>query len=264
MIRQRPLAVVTMVATLTALTLAGCSPQSAGPAPEPDPDGATTFATLGIDDWPEEFRPLDDAPPAPEQLDGTRYAQLTGAIAGFARVATLDADLRDLEDPIPELTERLEDPFARLIPLVAEQETSPRVTLLNYFGEGVEVVEGPLVQHVWNVGPAADGGDGTTIALQTWAAYEVAAADGATGVIGVYREFARTERDNGHTGATWETAGVDTCALAVDDAMVPDPSDDQRDLLEQFAEEGSEHAFEVREVEGTITEEFKASCLDEG
>jgi hypothetical protein len=248
---------------LIALAMAGCTAvPTGGPSDGPDPSDEPTFASLGIDDWPAEFDPLADAPAPPAELDAARYEQLTAAIAGFAQVSAVDADLRELDDPIPELTARLQDPFARLIPLVVEQETSPRVTLMNYFGEGIDVVAGPLVQHVWDVRQAADGA-GTTITLQTWAAYEVTGDGGAT-VIGVYREYYRTEADNGTTGASWETAGVDTCALAVDDAIAPDAGDEQRGLLSEFASEGEEHAFADREVAESITEEFKQSCLDAG
>ncbi len=255
------LAAVVPGSMLIVLALAGCSAAPMGNHPDgPGDADEPTFASLGIDDWPAEFDPLADAPEAPAELDAARYEQLTMAIAGFAQVSAVDADLRELDDPIPELTARLQDPFARLIPLIVEQETSPRVTLMNYFGEGVEVTAGPLVQHVWDVRQAADGG-GTTITLQTWAAYEVTGDEGAT-VIGVYREYYRTEADNGTTGASWQTAGVDTCALAVDDAIIPDAGEEERGLLDEFAVEGDEHAFAVRKVEESITEEFKQSCLD--
>ncbi len=245
---------------LVVLALAGCA---TAPEPTAPPEAASaTFASLGIDDWPEGADLRDGAPDAPPGLDAATYDRLVAAIAEFAELSARADDLRELDDPIPELASRLEDPFGRLIPIVAEQETSPRVTLLDYFGAETARTAGPVTQHVWSVRPADDGAGGTTITLQTWTAYEV--TDGSDeGVLGVYREFSRTEREDGFTAASWETYGADTCALAVEDALVLDGDDDQLALLEAFAREGDAHVFEVRVVEETITEELKASCLDD-
>jgi hypothetical protein len=245
---------------LLAFALAGCSATPEAPEPPSGMDNPT-FASLDIEDWPADADLRAGAPDAPAELDAATYDRLVAAIAGFAELSARADDLRALDDPIPELTARLDDPFARLIPLVAEQEISPRVTLLDYFGGGTEVTAGPLTQHVWDVRPADEGG--TAITLQTWTAYEVT-TDAGSGVIGVYREFQRTERENGFTSASWETSGTDTCALAVEDAMVLDNGADQLELLEAFAREGDEHVFAVREVEESITAEFRAECQDQG
>ena len=248
---------------LIALAVAGCTAGPDEPAvTTPSAAAGTTFESLGIADWPADAELLDGVPAPPAELDAATYDRVTAAIAQIAELAARDEELRDLDDPLPELASRLQDPFARLVPLVAEQETAPRVTFLNYFGSGTEITAGPLMQHVWDVRPAADRA-GTTITLQTWAAYEVTGDEGS-GVIGVFREFNRTEADDGFTGATWETAGADTCALAVDDAIELDPRAEQLALLEAFALEGEQHTFAVREVDDSINEEFKAACLDEG
>ncbi len=271
---SRPLTMV-LAALLTASLLAGCSadPESDNasndpPSPtktptaeessEPDPD-EVTFASLGIDDWPTDVDLLAGAPPARE-LEPALHERLTRAIAGIADLAITDSRMWSDRDALDILTAETDEPFRSLLPLAFEQATSDRIAAVNHFGREVEVVDGPLVQHVWDVRPAEGG---IRLYLQTWSAYEVREGAGPTRVIGMYREWYRLESANGSTGWAWRESGADLCVQATEDRFSPAADRAEDKELAWFVRTGQQHRFELRSLPGNIDEETEQDCQEQ-
>ena len=236
--------------------LAACTSTSDEPAPTPSSSAPTSEASSTLDsegiDWPRAGVPLQvsDPPAAPDGFDDALVTRMADVLTTWAGATTVDADVWQGDDPVAAVTDAL--PSAVGAALTRQTQTSgavsPELAVANVFGDAVEVIGEPAVTTAWKVTTKDDeaGQPYVTVQLQTRAAYEVrVGADGPTRVVGVLRvhglsAYPGTTDDFGVTTG-WQEFGAGDCALAVDDALVPDNDVDRAVTdLATFVDVGSQ------------------------
>lgn len=230
--RRRVGALVTVASLLAACTSTSDEPAPPPSSSAPTAEASSTLASEGID-WPRAGAPLQvSAPPAaPDGFDDALVTRMADVLTTWAGATTVDADVWQGDDPVAAVTDAL--PSAVRAALTRQTQTSgavsPELAVANVFGDAVEVIGEPAVTTAWKVTTKDDeaGQPYVTVQLQTRAAYEVrVGAGGPTRVVGVLRvhglsAYPGTTDDFGVTTG-WQEFGAGDCALAVDDALVPD------------------------------------------
>ncbi|MEV7398616.1 hypothetical protein [Aeromicrobium sp. NPDC092404] len=231
-----------------------------------------TFASLQLD-WPEAQGRLDPPalPAAPEGFDAKLLERMAKTLTAWAQQTTVDPDGWGSNDPLSELRTILPKEAAGTLEEQVRPEVSPNLAVANVFGDDVTVVGSPMVTSAWRVATEEDPADETFVRLelQTRVAYEVRLGDGDTRVIGVLRvqgltAYPDTTDDYGTVGG-WQEFGAGDCALAIDDALVPDsdPAQARKDL-EAFIRIGNSSKVEMPElpVQEKVDDEYLQRCRD--
>lgn len=237
-----------LVGALIAVLLA-CAACTSGSDADPAPaaasstaDPAVTLSSVGID-WPEaqdELTP-SDRPATPDGFDDEMLDRMAGVLTDWAQVSTLDQDAELPAEVDTAWREQTKD------------AVSPELAIANVFGKDVTVVGAPRVTTAWKQSTEDDesGRQYVLLELQTRAAYEVRLGDDpATRVIGVLRvhglsAYPDTTDDFGVSGG-WQEFGAADCALALDDALVPDDDVDAAKLdLQTFVTIGDGATVEM-------------------
>ena len=148
---------------------------------------------------------------------------------------------------------------------------SPHLAFANVFRDDVTVVGSPMITSAWKVTTEKDAANKTfmRLELQTRAAYEVRLGDGGTRVIGVLRVHSLSAyndtTDDFGVGGGWQEFGAGDCALALDDALVPDSDrDESLKDLKTFIRVGSGTKLEMPELpaQDKVDDEYLKRCRD--
>lgn len=257
----------TLVGALVAILLA-CTACTSGADDDAEPqpaaassteDPAVSFASVGID-WPEAEDDLvpADRPATPDGFDDELLDRMAGILTGWAQVSTLDQDAELPAEVDTAWREQTKD------------AVSPELAIANVFGDDVTVVGKPRVTTAWKQSTEVDdaGKEYVLLELQTRAAYEVRVGDDTpTRVIGVLRvhglsAYPDTTDDLGVSGG-WQEFGATDCALALDDALVPDGNLDAARLdLQTFVTIGDGTTLEMPSLgaEQQVDAEYLKRC----
>ena len=221
------------VATL----MAGCSGASDDPEPTAKPpatqDRPVTLESLRLD-WPTAQGRLlvADRPATPDGFDDAMLSRMATTLTKWARVAAVDDMVWHSADPFADVKKALPDKAAATLAKQVKDEVSPHLGVANVFGDDVTVVGTPKITSAWKVTTDEDeaGKPYVLLELQTRAAYEVRLGDGSSRVIGVLRVHGlsayKDTTDDFGVGGGWQEFGAGDCALALDDALVPDSDRD--------------------------------------
>lgn len=255
-----------------ALMCTACTSGSDDPAPKPSAAASSTFESLDLD-WPKAEGKLDPPKPpaAAEGFDAATLDRMATALEKWARLSTVDEGMWHSDDPLTDIRTVLPKDAADTYEQQIKGEVSPHLAFANVFGEDVTVIGSPLVTSAWKVSTEDDAANETfmQLELQTRAAYEVRLGDRGTRVIGVLRvhtlsAYQDTTDDFG-VGGGWQEFGAGDCALALDDALVPD-SDVSESLkdLETFIKVGNGDKLEMPPlgVQDQVDDEYLKRCRD--
>lgn len=255
-----------------AVVCAGCTSGSDDPPPAGAESSSVTLASLDLD-WPAAegtFTP-GTVPSAPAGFKEAQVGRMAKILTRWSRLATVDEASWHSDDPLPDVRALLPAAAAGTLEQQLGDAVSPNLGVANVFGKDVEVVGAPQLTSAWQVSTDEDA-DGKTyvkLELQTRTAYEVRVGDGPSRVIGVLRvqglsAYPDTTDDYGVSGG-WQEFGAGDCALALDDALVPDS--DRRGAaedLETFIRVGNGSKVEMPElgVEEQVDAEYLKRCRD--
>ncbi|MCL8251805.1 MULTISPECIES: hypothetical protein [Aeromicrobium] len=224
------LTLVAASSVLGACTSSADGPAPAPTSPAPTAEASTTLTAQGID-WPRAGSPLPvaDPPAAPDGFGAALVTRMADVLTTWAGATTVDPDVWHVETPADAVVDALPPAVGAALTRQAADAVSPGLAVANVFGDDVEVIGEPAVTTAWRVTTKDDdaGQQYVVVQLQTRAAYEVRLGDdGPTRVVGVLRvhglsAYPGTEDDFGVTTG-WQEFGAGDCALAVDDALVPD------------------------------------------
>lgn len=265
---------------LTALVLAlaivttGCTGDSDDPSRKPttattDP---VTLETLDLD-WPKAEGKLDppELPAAPEGFDAGTLDRMAKVLTKWAALTVANDGGWHTGDPLSDVRNVLPKPVAGIYEAQLRGEVSPRLAVANVFGDDVTVVGSPRITSAWRVSIDQDPANETfmQLELQTRAAYEVRLGDGPSRVIGVLRvqfltAYPDTTDDFG-IGGGWQEFGAGDCALALDDALVPESDRGEAlDDLQTFIKIGNSDKLEMPElpVQEQVDDEYLKRCRD--
>lgn len=226
---------------LLVLVSAGCTKGSSDPGLEPDPASSPateiTLVSLGID-WPDSADGWGTPPEAPPGFDGELIDDMAASLVAWAKVAATDEDTWHSKNPVDDVAAELPAGLGATLRKQMKDAVSPGLGVANVFADDVNVVDAPKVTVAWKIStPKDDAGKRfALLQLQTRTAYEVRIDDGPKRVIGVLRvhglsAYRDSTDDFGVTGG-WQEFGAGDCALATDDALLPDsdPAGARKDL----------------------------------
>ncbi len=259
-----------------AILVSGCTSGSDDPKPTATATGddrSVTLAALRLD-WPKAQGKLVVAkPPAtPDGFDDATYARMAKVLTKWAKVAAVDDSVWHSNDPLAAITKALPAKACRTpSPSRARASSRPISGVANVFGDDVTVVGTPMITTAWKVTVDKDETDKpyVLLELQTRAAYEVRFKNGATRVIGVLRVHGlsayQDTKDDFGVGGGWQEFGASDCALALDDALVPD-SDREEGLadLATFLRVGKGNKLEMPKLSAPerVDDEYLKRCRD--
>ncbi|MCW2830622.1 MAG: hypothetical protein JWP31_1314 [Aeromicrobium sp.] len=256
------------------LACAACSDSDRGsdgdgrPRPSASPQ---TFDSTGID-WPDsgDKLVLRHRPATPDGFDDEQLDDMATILTSWASAAVLDP-VRRSDDPVDDVVDALPKRTGETLRKQVAGSVSPRLAVANVFAADVDVVGRPKITTAWKVTTDNDddGKPFVLLELQTRTAYEVRLDDGPTRVIGVLRvhglsAFADTTDDYG-VSAGWQEFGAGDCALALDDALVPDSNTEEAvEDLKTFVGVGNQDGLVMPDldVEQQVDAEYLKRCRD--
>lgn len=264
-----------VVVAASAVVMAGCSvldPVDSDPLPSATPSvegtvESVSFAALGIDGWSDVGTfAFPAAPAAPAGVSVDAWAKGVSTIEDWAKQAAFDpAKLPTKFEPLaskvfadlPSLARK--DLTARLA-----ERTAPRLGVANVFKTPVAVRKVKATA-LWRVTAIEEGVQ--VLELQTRTAYEVETGGGATTVLGMIRSqglaFRPGVEDAPGTTTGWQEFGASDCALALNDALEPQP-DNPKEVkdVRDFAKYGTakEWANPPLDEDDVVDEDFLANC----
>ncbi|GAA3532455.1 hypothetical protein AFL01nite_19650 [Aeromicrobium flavum] len=226
-----PLRVVGLLVLAVLLTAcAGEGSKEKAAVPKESAAPAITFASIGLDQVPATNAISSDWPKAPAGFDAENYHSMVYALRSWGQASAFSRQVRESENPIGavgdaiknfDITYRLEKGF--------QDQLTPRLSAASVFHPDVQDVGDPRVTWAWKRTMETDQKSGievVTVTLQTRAAYPVTAKDGAERVVGVIRSHSMTTGPGPGGqfgfGYGWQSFGVDECAMALDDAFLPE------------------------------------------
>lgn len=261
-------------ACLAVLVLSACT------APSQDDPGATATSSpseqrlesLAIDwptatpadvDWPE-------VPGPPDGFDAALLDSMAGPLQDWAAAAALDPEVWTADEPPEDVLASLGERARGVLEDQVADTVSPRLALGNVFDEEWEVVGEPRMTSAWDVETRETAeGPVVVLRLQTRTAYEVRSPERVTRVVGVVRThglsgFPESGDDELAPSLGWEEFGAAGCALALDDALVPDGGAAARDDLESFVDIGGTDTIAEPDLadEDTVDQEYLQRCRD--
>ena len=258
-----------------AILVSGCSGGSDDSKPTPTATGddrSVTLAALRLD-WPTaQGKLVVSKPPAtPDGFDDATLARMAKVLTKWAEVAAVDDTVWHSNDPLAEITKALPAKAADTFTKQGKGVVSPHLRAANVFGDDVTVVGTPMITTAWKVTVDKDDADKpyVLLELQTRAAYEVRFKNEATRVIGVLRVHGlsayKDTKDDFGVGGGWQEFGASDCALALDDALVPD-SDREEGLadLATFLRVGKGSKLEMPKLSAPdqVDDEYLKRCRD--
>lgn len=257
-----------------AMMCAGCTSGSDDPAPEQTSSEASsiTFGSLALD-WPKAKGELDPPKPpaAPKGFDAAILDDMATTLTKWATAAAVDDTVWHSADPFVEVKKALPAKAAATLDKRVADEVSPHLGVANVFGKDVRVVGSPVITSAWQMttDKDEDGKPYVLLELQTRAAYEVRLGDGPSRVIGVLRVHGLSAYEDGTrdlgVGGGWQEFGAGDCALAIDDALVPDSDPDEgREDLKTFVRIGNGTKLEMPDlpVQEQVDDEYLKRCRD--
>lgn len=247
-------ALLLAVATLCA----ACTSGSDEPAPRPDEGTSRSITLESLDlDWPKAQGKLvvPELPAAPEGFSEATLDRMATVLEKWARMSTVDEGMWHSGDPLTDIRTVLPKDAAETYEQQIKGEVSPHLAFANVFRDDVTVVGSPKVTSAWKISTEEYPANETfmRLELQTRAAYEVRLGDGGSRVIGVLRVHSlsayKDTKDDFGVGGGWQEFGAGDCALALDDALVPD-SDRSEALkdLKTFVRVGNGTKLEMPEL----------------
>jgi len=270
---MRRLAAALVAVLVVSAGCTGASEPDVRPTPVETSEPAISLASLGLD-WPRADGMLDvaDPPEAPDGFAAALVARMADVLTDWAQVSTVDEDVRRSATPVQDVAAALPPESGAALRALTEDAVSPDLGVANVFADDVTLLGAPVVTTAWDVSTRTDdaGRPYVLLQLQTRAAYEVRLGDDApTRVIGVLRvhglsAYPGTTDDFGVTGG-WQEFGAGDCALALDDALLPDADLDAaaRDLR-TFVEvgDGSRLVMPPLEDDDQVDAEYLQRCRD--
>lgn len=266
---HRPFALVLAIAIL----MSGCAGGSdAEPTPTATSDRPVTLESLSLD-WQTARGKLvvPKRPAAPNGFDEKTLARMATVLEKWARLSTVDDSMWRSGDPLSDVRTVFPKPAADTFEEQLRGSVSPHLAVANVFGDDVAVVGSPMITVAWRVSTALDSANErfVRLELQTRAAYEVRFQNGPTRVIGVLRVHSlsayKDTTDDFGVGGGWQEFGASDCALALDDALVPD-SDREGALkdLKTFIRVGRGTKLEMPELpaQDKVDAEYLQRCRD--
>ena len=267
---------LTPLLLVVAIALSGCTSGSSDPEPTTDAttagDSAVTLASLALD-WPTAQGRLvvPKVPAAPSGFVDSTVDRMADVLKKWARLSTVDDGMWHSGDPLSEVRTVLPDGTAGTYEEQLRGVVSPHLAVANVFGDDVTVVGTPMITAAWRVSTEKDQADKAFVRLelQTRAAYEVRIGDGPSRVIGVLRVHSlsayKDTTDDFGIGGGWQEFGASDCALALDDALVPDS--DRADALKDlktFIRVGSGSTVEMPELpaQDRVDPDYLKRCRD--
>jgi hypothetical protein len=253
---------------------AACTSGSDEPSPRPDAgtNGAVTLESLDLG-WPKAQGKLvvPRLPAAPEGFDEATLNRMATVLEKWARLSTVDDGMWHSGDPLSDIRTVLPEDAAETYEQQIKGQVSPHLAFANVFRDDVTVVGSPMITSAWRVSADKDPANERfmRLELQTRAAYEVRLGDSGTRVIGVLRvhslsAYNDTSDDFG-VGGGWQEFGAGDCALALDDALVPD-SDRAEALkdLKTFIRVGNGKKLEMPALpaQDQVDAEYLQRCRD--
>lgn len=263
---------------LTALVLAvailttGCTGGSDDTEPKPASDRPVTLESLRLD-WPtaQDQLVVPERPQTPDGYDDALLERMATVLTKWATVAAVDDTVWHSADPLTDIKKALPAKSAATLAAQVKDEVSPRLAVANVLGDDVTVVGTPMITSAWKVATEEDedGEPFVQLELQTRTAYEVRLGDGSSRVIGmlrVHRLAANSDtRDDFGIGGGWQEFGAGDCALALDDALVPDSDPDEAMTdLKTFIRVGKGSKLEMPPlgVQEQVDAEYLKRCRD--
>lgn len=257
-----------------AFVVSGCTSGSSDPEPTPSATttGPMTFESLKLD-WPTAQGRLvvPKVPAAPAGFDDKTVDRMATVLEKWARLSTVDDGMWHSGDPLSDVRTILPKDTASTYEEQLRGVVSPHLAVANVFGHDVTVVGTPMITAAWRVATDKDQANETFVRLelQTRAAYEVRIGNGPSRVIGVLRVHSlsayQDTTDDFGIGGGWQEFGASDCALALDDALVPD-SDREHALkdLTTFIRVGKGTKVEMPELpaEDQVDPEYLKRCRD--
>lgn len=261
-----------LVLALAILT-SGCT-GSDDPEPKPTAtdDRPVTLEALRLD-WPTAQGRLvvGDRPKTPAGFDDAMLDRMAKVLTKWAKVAAVDDSVWHSSDPFSDVKKALPAKAAATLAKRVKGEVSPHLGVANVFGDDVTVVGTPMITTAWKLTTDKDeaGKPYALLELQTRAAYEVRLGDGSSRVIGVLRVHGlsayKDTTDDFGVGGGWQEFGAGDCALALDDALVPDSDRDEgvKDLA-TFIRVGKGTKLEMPKlpVDEHVDAEYLKRCED--
>jgi len=241
-----------------AIVVSGCTSGSSDPEPTPTATTAhaITFQSLKLD-WPTAQGRLvvPKVPAPPASFDAETLDRMAAVLKKWARLSTVDDGMWHSGDPLSDIRTVLPKDTASTYEEQLRGVVSPHLAVANVFGDDVTVVGTPMVTAAWHVSTEKDQANESFVRLelQTRAAYEVRIGNGPSRVIGVLRvhslsAYEDTTDDFG-IGGGWQEFGASDCALALDDALVPDSDRaDSLDDLQTFIRIGRGSTVQMPEL----------------
>jgi hypothetical protein len=257
-----------------AMMCAACTSGSDEPAsPRPAPAEARSISFQSLDlDWPKSQGKLDppELPAAPRGFDDTTLERMATVLEKWARLSTVDEGMWHSDAPFSDIRTVLPKDAADTYEQQIKGQVSPHLAVANVFRHDVTVVGSPMVTSAWRVSTEKDPANEPfmRLELQTRAAYEVRLG-GGTRVIGVLRVHSlsayKDTTDDFGVGGGWQEFGAGDCALAIDDALVPDS--DRSEALEDlktFVRVGDGTKLEMPELpaQDQVDAEYLKRCRD--
>ena len=257
-----------------AIVVSGCTSGSSNPEPTPSATtaGPMTFESLKLD-WPTAQGRLvvPKVPATPAGFDAATVDRMATVLEKWARLSTVDDSIWHSGDPFSDIRTVLPTAAATTYDKQLKGVVSPHLAVANVFGHDVTVVGSPMITAAWRVSTDKDqaGESFVRLELQTRAAYEVRIGNGPSRVIGVLRVHSlsayKDTTDGFGVGGGWQEFGASDCALALDDALVPD-SDPEHALkdLTTFIRVGKGSTVEMPELpaEDQVDPEYLKRCRD--
>jgi hypothetical protein len=258
-----------------AILISGCTSGSDEPEPTPTSaadDRAVTLEALRLD-WPTaQGKLVVGKPPAtPDGFDDATLTRMATVLKKWAKVAAVDDAVWHSADPFAAIKKALPAKAAATLTRQLKGEVSPHLAVANVFGDDVTVVGTPMITTAWKMTTDKDeaGKPYVLLELQTRAAYEVRLGNGVSRVIGVLRVHGlsayKDTTDDFGVGGGWQEFGAGDCALALDDALVPD-SDREAGLkdLATFIRVGKGTKLEMPKlpVQEQVDDEYLKRCRD--
>lgn len=257
-----------------AMVCTGCTSGSDDPTPSPTKAEATSVTLASLDlDWPRAEGTFDPpkVPAAPSGFDDAQVDRMAKILTKWSRLAAVDEGMWRSDMPLSDVRPVLPDEAAGTLEQQLRGEVSPNLAVANVFGKKVKVIGSPQVTSAWHVSADKDPANETfvRVELQTRTAYEVKLGNGPSRVIGVLRvqglsAYPDTTDDYGVSGG-WQEFGAGDCALALDDALVPDSDTDEAAKdLETFIRVGSGSKLEMPElgVQEQVDAEYLKRCRE--
>ena len=251
-----------------------CTSGSDEPSPKPAPNATRPISLESLDlDWPKAQGELDppELPAAPEGFSAKTLDQMATVLEKWARLSTVDENTWHSDIPFSDIRTVLPKDAAETYEQQIKGQVSPNLAVANVFRHDVTVIGSPLITSAWKVSTEKDPANERfmRLDLQTRAAYEVRLGNGSSRVIGVLRVHSlsayKDTTDDFGVGGGWQEFGAGDCALALDDALVPD-SDRAESLkdLKTFIRVGGDSKLEMPELPAgdKVDAEYLKRCRD--